>query len=106
MQVLYLILSLESDDTSIASFSAFPAFIVLTLKSCWLLPVWQKKHRSLFNGCVADQVNGAAEPLTSSASPKFFNLRPLTFGVCGLVDMECACRSLARSVWILLVTME
>ena len=50
MQVLYLILSLESDDTSIASFSAFPAFIVLTLKSCWLLPVWQKKHRSLFSG--------------------------------------------------------
>ena len=103
MQVLYLVFSSGSEDAFTACFSDCPAFPVLTVKSFWSLSVWQKKHMSLFKCCVDDRVYGAAEPVTLFTSSALLDLRPFTLGVCDPVDMECCCRSLARSLWTVFV---
>ena len=103
MQVLYLVFSSGSEDACTACFSDCLAFPVLILKSFWSLCVWQKKHMSLFKGRVDDRVYGAAEPVTLFTSPALLDLRPFTLGVCDPVDMECSCRSLARSLWTVFV---
>ena len=61
---------------------------------------------SLFKGRVDDRVYGAAEPVMLFTSSALLDMRPFTLGVCDPVDMECCCRSLARSLWTVFVILE